>query len=111
MGELRTVARVGDLEIDLLARCVRSCGNEIRLTSLEQALLCLLAANTGGVTTKDQILDALWGADFATDTNVVERLVSNLRGKLREGLGRPRYVETVRGKGYRLRIEFQAREP
>jgi hypothetical protein len=59
------VLQFGELEIDLLNRRVRAGVTEIRLTSLEQRLLYLLAANAGRVLTRDEIMDHLWGNDFA----------------------------------------------
>lgn len=93
---------VGDLEIDVLNRTVFTPERELHLTSLEQALLYLLAANAGDVLSRDQILEALWGADCAIESNSVERHVRSLRAKLRDDWHEPRYIETVRGVGYRL---------
>lgn len=94
--------RIGDLEIDILERNVRVGRSMIHLTSLEQALLYLLAANAGSIVSHDTILDALWGTDFLGETNVVERHIRALRSKLQNDSRRPRYIETVRGKGYRF---------
>lgn len=96
------VIRVGDLRIDILNRRVRVGTSEVHLTSLEQALLYLLAANSGTVVSRDVILDALWGKDFMTETNVVERHIRALRVKLRDDAGQKRYIHTVRGQGYRF---------
>lgn len=94
--------RVGDLEIDIVERNVRIGPSLIHLTSLEQALLYLLAANAGSIMSHDTILDALWGTDFVSETNVIERHVRALRVKLQNDSRKPRYIETVRGKGYRF---------
>lgn len=96
------VIRVGDLSIDILNRRVRIGSAEIHLTSLEQALLYLLAANGGTVVTRQVILDALWGPEFLTETNVVERHIRALRVKLRDDVSKTRYIQTVRGEGYRF---------
>ncbi len=96
------VIRIGDLSIDILNRRVRIGSAEIHLTSLEQALLYLLAANSGTVVTREVILDALWGPDFLTETNVVERHIRALRVKLRDDISKTRYIHTVRGEGYRF---------
>ncbi len=94
--------RIGDLEIDVLNRQVRAGDVELHLTSLEQALLYLLAANAGTVLTREQILDALWGTDFVIESNVVDRHVRALRVKLQNDWHKPRYIETVPGAGYRF---------
>jgi DNA-binding response OmpR family regulator len=96
------VIRLGELEIDIMRRSVTSGGHELRLTSLEQSLLYLLAANAGRLLTRDEILDHLWGIDYAAESNVVDRHVRNLRAKLQNDWHRPRYIATVPGKGYRF---------
>jgi len=101
-GSIVPRLRIGDLEIDVLNRRVSSGEHELHLTSLEQALLYLLAANAGTLLTRQQILDALWGADFVIESNVVDRHVRALRAKLRDDWHMPRYIETVPGAGYRF---------
>jgi two-component system KDP operon response regulator KdpE len=101
-GELVPRLRIGDLEIDVLNRKVLAGDHELHLTSLEQALLYLLAANAGSVLTREQILDALWGTDFVIESNVVDRHVRALRAKLQNDWHKPRYIETVPGSGYRF---------
>lgn len=101
-GELVPRLRIGDLEIDVLNRKVLAGDHELHLTSLEQALLYLLAANAGSVLTREQILDALWGTDFVIESNVVDRHVRALRAKLQNDWHKPRYIETVPGTGYRF---------
>jgi len=97
-----SVIRLGELEIDIMRRNVTSGGHELHLTSLEQSLLYLLAANAGRLITRDEILDHLWGSDYAAESNVVDRHVRNLRAKLQNNWRRPRYIATVPGKGYRF---------
>lgn len=101
-GELLPRLRIGELEIDVLNRKVLTGEHELHLTSLEQALLYLLAANAGSVLTREQILDALWGTDFVIESNVVDRHVRALRAKLQNDWHKPRYIETVPGTGYRF---------
>lgn len=102
VGQLVPSLRIGDLEIDVLNRKVVAGDHELHLTSLEQALLYLLAANAGSVLTREQILDALWGTDFVIESNVVDRHVRALRAKLQNDWHKPRYIETVPGSGYRF---------
>lgn len=105
------VLRLGELEIDILNRSVRIKGHELQLTSLEQSLLYLLAANAGRLLTRDEILDHLWGVDFISESNVVDRHVRNLRAKLQNDYHRPRYIATVPGKGYRFLPTATAEQP
>lgn len=94
--------RLGELEIDILNRRVRAGASELHLTPLEQNLLYLLAANSGRVLTRNEIMDTLWGVDYLADSNVVDRHVRNLRAKLQNNWRRPRYIATVPGLGYRF---------
>ena len=97
--------RIGELEIDLVGRDVRTNGAEVHLTSLEQALLYLLASNAGTVVTRDRILDAIWGDEFLGESNIIERHVRSLRAKLQDDWRTPKYIETVAGAGYRFIAE------
>lgn len=94
--------KLGELEIDILHRRVRAGHSELHLTSLEQSLLYLLAANAGRLVTREQILDSLWGIDHAAGSNLVDRHVRNLRTKLHDNWRRPRFIATVPGHGYRF---------
>lgn len=96
------VIHVGEVEIDILNRRVRAGTAELHLTSLEQSLLYLLAANAGQFITREEILTNLWGTDYAADSNVVDRHVRNLRTKLHDDWRRPRFIATVPGRGYRF---------
>jgi DNA-binding response OmpR family regulator len=90
LDELRHVAQVGDRTVDLSAR--------------EFALLGYLIRHAGQVLTRQQILDAVWGAEPDVYSNVVDLYVHYLRRKLGE-LGRADRLRTVRGVGYMLRAE------
>jgi DNA-binding response OmpR family regulator len=99
---LTPLIRVGELEIDLLHRRARVQGHDLHLTGLELSLLWLLAVNTGRILTRDEILDEVWGDDYAAESNVVDRHVRTLRAKLQDDWRRPRYIATVPGQGYRF---------
>jgi DNA-binding response OmpR family regulator len=74
----------------------------VDLSAREFALLAYLMRNAGRVVTRQQILDAVWGAEPDVYSNVVDLYVSYLRRKLGE-LGRDGLLRTVRGVGYTLR--------
>jgi DNA-binding response OmpR family regulator len=97
------VIKIAGLEIDLLNRKARNSERELELTAIEQALLYLLAANPGEVLSRDTILSILWGGDYTAESNIVDRHIGNLRLKLEDDWHRPRFIETVPGKGYRFR--------
>ncbi|WP_328410595.1 response regulator transcription factor [Nocardia sp. NBC_00403] len=96
------LCRVGRVDIDHAGHRVRSNGATVELTKREFEVLALLARNIGIVLGREQILSAVWGYDFTTDTNVVDVFVSYLRRKL-EASGAPRVIHTVRGVGFVLR--------
>ena len=96
------ILKIGELEIDIMHRQVRAGTSELHLTGLEQSLLYLLAARAGQVVTRDEILDALWGVDYVSESNVVDRHVRNLRAKLQNDWRKPRFIATVPGRGYRF---------
>src|SRR3984893_1709162 len=96
------VIKIGELEIDILKRTVRAGTSELHLTSLEQSLLYLLAANAGRVVTREEILDTLWGVDYVAESNVVDRQIRNLRARLQNAWREPRFIATVPGRGYRF---------
>jgi two-component system OmpR family response regulator len=93
---------VGDLELDPATLGVWRAGRPIRLTAREFGLLELLARHPGQVFDKDRLIDSLWNADFAAESNIVEVYIRSLRRKIDEGR-RDGIIETVRGAGYRLR--------
>lgn len=101
-GRLIPRLRVGNIEVDVLRKVVAAQGLVLHLTSLEQALLYLFAANAGIVLTREQILDGIWGTDFVSEGKFVDRYVRALRTKLQDDWHTPRYIETVRGVGYRF---------
>ena len=91
------------LEIDEGRRLVRVDGSPVELTALEFNLLAALSREPGIVVARQALLDALWGPEFAGDDHLVDVHVANLRRKLKDDPASPRFVETVRGVGYRLR--------
>ncbi len=97
-----TVLRVGDLELDTVARRVTRAGRSIELTAKEYALLEYLMRNPGQVLSRTQIADHVWDYDFDGYSNVVDVYIRYLRRKVDEGFDQ-RLIQTVRGAGYRLR--------
>jgi len=104
-GALAARYRVGDLQMSVSGRIVSVSGSEVRLTSLDQALLYILVATAGRTLTRGEILDAVWGADFVAQSNLVDKHVRALRQKLKDDRERPRYIETVPGVGYRFLLK------
>jgi len=93
------VLRVGDLELDRLARQAKRAGKKIDLTSKEFALLEYLAANAGRVLSRTMIIEHVWDQSFEGLTNIVDVYVRHLRGKVDDPHPR-KLIRTVRGAGY-----------
>jgi DNA-binding response OmpR family regulator len=93
---------LGEIEIDILKREVRTGASVAHLSGIEQSLLYLLASRAGRVVTREQVLDAIWGTDFVAESNVVDRHVRSLRIKLQNDYRHPRFIATVPGQGYRF---------
>jgi DNA-binding response OmpR family regulator len=100
-ADRRPVIVVGDVQIDPARLSVQRGETPIRLTAREFALLEVLAREPGRVFSQDQLIDAVWDADFDAVSNIVEVYIRSLRRKLDEGR-RDGLIQTVRGAGYRF---------
>jgi DNA-binding response OmpR family regulator len=103
--------RIADLEIDLMTETVAVDGKSFRLTPLQHTMLYLLAANAGTILTRDQIIQTVWGSSEIVESNVVDRHIRDLRVKLADSWKKPRFIETIAGKGYRFLSEAPTAEP
>lgn len=93
---------LGDLEIDRLRRLVSLAGRTLDLTAREYALLLCLAQHEGRPVARSELLTQVWATQFDPGSNLVDVQVSRLRDKLGAHAW---MIDTVRGKGYRLRTE------
>lgn len=91
----------GALVIDEVARKITLDGQEIHLTPREYELLRILARSPGRTFSRDELLDRVWGEEYAGDTRRVDLHISNLRNKLGRG-SRPAPIHSVWGVGYRF---------
>ncbi|MEM5819139.1 MAG: helix-turn-helix domain-containing protein, partial [Desulfitobacterium hafniense] len=78
-------------------------GEYIELTPKEFELLRVLATYPGKVYTRDELLERIWGYEYAGDTRTVDVHVRHLRQKIEKDPSNPEYIETLRGIGYRLK--------
>ncbi|GAW28129.1 response regulator [Carboxydocella sp. ULO1] len=78
-------------------------GRKQSLTPKECELLQLLMTHPGRVFSRDYLLEKIWGYDYAGDTRTVDVHIRHLRMKIEADPANPRYLETVRGAGYRMR--------
>jgi two-component system, OmpR family, KDP operon response regulator KdpE len=93
---------IGSLAIDLARRTVLLDGNRVALTPHEYAILAVLTRARGKVVTHRQILQEVWGPEFADQTHYVRIYLQRLRAKLETIPARPRYLISEPGVGYRL---------
>ena len=91
------------LEIDEARHQVRIDGTLVELTATEFGIVAALARDPGVVVSRSALLDRVWGPAFVGDDHLVDVHVANLRRKLVDDPAAPRFVETVRAVGYRLR--------
>ena len=90
------------LEVDLLRRQVLSGGSLVDLTAREFEVLALLASHPGRVYSRDQIMAHLWDGDFYGEPRAADVHVQHVRQKIEPDPKNPRYLQTVRGMGYRF---------
>ena len=95
---------LGDLVIDRGLRSVTLEGKQLDLRPREFDLLAHLAANPGRVYTRDQLLQDVWGFEYAGDTRTVDVHVRWLRLKIEDNPAKPTKLSTVRGVGYRINV-------
>jgi two-component system, OmpR family, copper resistance phosphate regulon response regulator CusR len=96
-----SLLRVGDLQVDLIARRVLRQGQRIDLTAKEFSLLMVLARRQGDILSKTAIAELVWDMNFDSNTNVVEVAIKRLRAKIDAPFER-NLLHTIRGMGYVL---------
>lgn len=92
----------GPLRVDVDGRRAFKGSEELSLTRTEFDLLTELMRTPARVWTREALLRSVWGTDWASDTHLVEVHIGNLRRKLGEATGQPKFIKTVRGVGYRM---------
>ncbi|NIM12696.1 MAG: response regulator [Candidatus Aminicenantes bacterium] len=93
--------KVGDLEIDPVARKVTRENKTITLTGKEYALLEYLMRNKGRIVTQTMIIDHVWDMNYDGLSNVVNVYINHLREKIDKGFSK-KYIHTIRGVGYKI---------
>jgi two-component system, OmpR family, response regulator MtrA len=92
----------GELVIDRNALIVRRAGREVSLTPTELRLLLVLSGSPRQVFSREQLLGLVWEHDYLGDSRLVDACVQRLRAKVEADASEPRYIQTVRGFGYRF---------
>jgi DNA-binding response OmpR family regulator len=92
----------GELVIDRNSLVVRRAGLQVPLTPTELRLLLVLSGSPRQVFSREQLLDLVWEHDYLGDSRLVDACVQRLRAKIETDTSEPRYIQTVRGFGYRF---------
>jgi DNA-binding response OmpR family regulator len=92
----------GPLSVDVARREVLVADEQISLTRTQFDILATLAQRAGAVTTRQELVDAVWGPLWSGSANIVDVHIGQLRRRLGDDPSRPLLVLNVRGIGYRL---------
>jgi two-component system, OmpR family, KDP operon response regulator KdpE len=100
-----SVFQVGDLAIDFQLRRVTIRGRTAALSPTEYSILKSLAQNAGRIMSHRALLREVWGPAYGTEGHYLHVFIGRLRRKLEDDPGRPRYLVTEPGVGYRLNLD------
>jgi two-component system, OmpR family, response regulator MtrA len=92
----------GELMIDRGSLIVQRNGRDVSLAPTELRLLLVLSGSPRQVFSREQLLDLVWEHDYLGDSRLVDACVQRLRAKIEADTTAPRYIQTVRGFGYRF---------
>ena len=95
-------ATFGDLAVDFERRELRRDGHVVELTPLEFKLLATFIQHRGRAMSREQLIDEAWGSKTFVTDRVVDNQVTNLRKKIEPDPAVPRYIQSLRGFGYRF---------
>ncbi len=101
-GEQLRILVFRQLRVDPARREVWRDDESVELTTLEFDLLHALASYPGHVLSREQLLERVWGADYFGDDRIVDAHIKKLRQKLGDDAIEPRFIQTVRGVGYKF---------
>ncbi|MEQ1821413.1 MAG: response regulator transcription factor [Fimbriimonadaceae bacterium] len=96
---------IGDLRVDHETRGVELNGKAVPLTTKEFDLIAYLAKNLGRAISRDQLFESVWGYEMDYNTNSLDVYIYRIRRKIEVDPNRPRYLQTMRGYGYRMMAE------
>jgi len=102
-GSSNSIRFGSDFELDLQAYELRQAGQLLKLERIPTELLLLLIEQRGKVVGRDQIVDKIWGKDVFLDTdNSINAAIRKIRQVLKDDPEKPRFVQTITGRGYRF---------
>ena len=93
------------LKIDRDTRSITTAKGTFALPPKEFDLLLVLAEYQGKIFTKKRLYELVWGEEYCYDDNNIMAIISRLRKKMEENPGKPRYIQTIKGIGYRFSKE------
>ena len=95
--------RFEDFDLDARTYRLRRSGQDLKLERIPLELLLLLAGQPGGLVTREEIVEKLWGKGVHLDTeNAINTAIRKIRIALSDDPAQPRFIQTVTGKGYRF---------
>ena len=103
---LQTEVQYNDILISFATREVFRHKQKVNLTFTEFEILHLLARNRGRVFGKEQIYDLVWKEPYFGDYNIVMSHIRNIRENIEDDPGKPVYIQTVWGVGYRFNADL-----
>lgn len=99
--------QMGELMIDSLQHTIYKGKQEISVTNTEFQILYFLALHKGMVVSKEQIYEYVWNGEYAIDDSNITAHIRRLRVKIEDDPAKPKYIQTVRGVGYRFWNEVE----
>lgn len=103
-GEIEDLIVQGPFKLDLYSRVFYKNDVLIELTPTELALITHFMRNEGKAFSRNELLDTVWGGDYEGDTKIVDVNIRRIRSKIEEDSGKPKYIATVWGIGYRWKV-------
>ena len=100
--ERQHILRGGDIVVDVDDHAVTRAGQPLELPLKEFELLRILIANRERVVPREELLNEIWGYDFAGETRTLDMHIKTLRAKLGDDVEHPRYIKTIRAVGYKF---------
>ena len=101
-----TVLVLEDIKVDLQKHEVTKNGQKLELTLKEFELLKMLLQNRGRVLSRNHLLDKIWGYEYYGETRTVDVHIRHLRKKIEDESKHERFIETIRGVGYKINYNF-----
>lgn len=102
LSESEEIYKCNDMCINFERREVTILDNKIDLTLKEFELLEILVKNRGKILTRETLLDKIWGYEYVGETRTIDVHIRYLRKKIEVDDKNPRFIETIRGVGYRF---------